>query len=73
MKAWQHFKTITRHRLIVMAGCFFVPQRAVVGNAFKHSGVVVSVTAERINPFPAKALPIPVYRAADGCQLTIEN
>lgn len=22
MKAWQHFKTITRHRLIVMAGCF---------------------------------------------------
>jgi len=24
MKAWQHFKTITRHRLIVMAGCFRV-------------------------------------------------
>lgn len=22
MKPWQHFKTITRHRLIVMAGCF---------------------------------------------------
>ena len=22
MKSWQHFKTITRHRLIVMAGCF---------------------------------------------------
>ena len=24
MKAWQHFKTITRHRFIVMAGCFRV-------------------------------------------------
>ena len=24
MKPWQHFKTITRHRLIVMAGCFKV-------------------------------------------------
>lgn len=24
MKPWQHFKTITRHRLIVMAGCFRV-------------------------------------------------
>ena len=24
MKAWKHFKTITRHRLIVMAGCFRV-------------------------------------------------
>ena len=24
MKAWQHFLTITRHRLIVMAGCFRV-------------------------------------------------
>ena len=24
MKLWQHFKTITRHRLIVMAGCFHV-------------------------------------------------
>jgi len=24
MKAWQHFKTITRHRLVVMAGCFRV-------------------------------------------------
>ena len=24
MKAWQHFKTITRHRFIVMAGCFCV-------------------------------------------------
>ena len=24
MKAWQHFKTITWHRLIVMAGCFRV-------------------------------------------------
>ena len=24
MKAWQHFKTITRHRLLVMAGCFKV-------------------------------------------------
>ena len=22
MKPWQHFKTITRHRMIVMAGCF---------------------------------------------------
>ena len=22
MKPWQHFKTITRHRLCVMAGCF---------------------------------------------------
>ena len=22
MKPWQHFKTITRHRVIVMAGCF---------------------------------------------------
>ena len=28
-----------------------------------HSGAVVSVTAERINPFPTKALPMPVYRA----------
>ena len=27
-----------------------------------HSGAVVSVTAERINPFPTKALPIPVCR-----------
>ena len=24
MKPWQHFKTITKHRLIVMAGCFQV-------------------------------------------------
>lgn len=24
MKAWQHFKTITKHRLIVMNGCFKV-------------------------------------------------
>ena len=24
MKAWKHFKTITKHRLIVMAGCFRV-------------------------------------------------
>ncbi len=24
MKAWKHFKTITRHRFIVMAGCFRV-------------------------------------------------
>ena len=24
MKAWQHFKTITRHRLVVLAGCFRV-------------------------------------------------
>ena len=24
MKIWQHFKTITRHRMIVMAGCFRV-------------------------------------------------
>ena len=24
MKAWQHFKTITKHRLLVMAGCFRV-------------------------------------------------
>ena len=24
MKAWQHFKTITRHRLLVMEGCFKV-------------------------------------------------
>ena len=24
MKIWQHFKTITRHRLVVMAGCFQV-------------------------------------------------
>jgi len=24
MKIWQHFKTITRHRFIVMAGCFRV-------------------------------------------------
>ena len=24
MKLWKHFKTITRHRLIVMAGCFKV-------------------------------------------------
>ena len=24
MKLWQHFKTITKHRLIVMAGCFRV-------------------------------------------------
>ena len=24
MRAWQHFKTITKHRLIVMAGCFRV-------------------------------------------------
>ena len=24
MKAWQHFKTITKHRLCVMAGCFRV-------------------------------------------------
>ena len=24
MKAWKHFKTITKHRLIVMAGCFQV-------------------------------------------------
>lgn len=22
MKAWQHFKTITRHHMVVMAGCF---------------------------------------------------
>ena len=24
MKAWQHFKTITKHRFLVMAGCFRV-------------------------------------------------
>ena len=24
MKAWQHFKTITHHRMLVMAGCFKV-------------------------------------------------
>lgn len=24
MKAWQHFKTITRHRFVVLAGCFRV-------------------------------------------------
>ncbi len=24
MKAWQHFKTITKHRLLVMSGCFRV-------------------------------------------------
>ena len=24
MKAWQHFKTITRHRILVMQGCFQV-------------------------------------------------
>ena len=24
MKAWQHFKTITKHRLLVMSGCFKV-------------------------------------------------
>ena len=24
MKAWQHFKTITRHKLVVMGGCFRV-------------------------------------------------
>ena len=24
MKAWQHFKTITRHRFVVMVGCFRV-------------------------------------------------
>lgn len=24
MKAWRHFKTITKHRLLVMAGCFRV-------------------------------------------------
>ena len=24
MKAWQHFKTITKHRILVMAGCFRV-------------------------------------------------
>lgn len=24
MKAWQHFKTITKHRLLVMGGCFKV-------------------------------------------------
>ena len=24
LKAWQHFKTITKHRLLVMAGCFRV-------------------------------------------------
>ena len=24
MKAWQHFKTITRHKLLVMGGCFRV-------------------------------------------------
>ena len=24
MKAWQHFKTITRHKLVVMEGCFRV-------------------------------------------------
>ena len=24
MKAWQHFKTITKHRMLVMAGCFRV-------------------------------------------------
>lgn len=24
MKAWQHFKTITKHRLLVMCGCFRV-------------------------------------------------
>ena len=24
MKAWQHFKTITKHRLLVMGGCFQV-------------------------------------------------
>ena len=24
MKPWQHFKTITKHRLLVMGGCFRV-------------------------------------------------
>ena len=24
MKAWKHFKTITKHRFIVMIGCFRV-------------------------------------------------
>ena len=47
-------------------GAFFVPKRAVVGNAFMHSGAVASVTAERINPFPTKALPTPVCRAVGG-------
>ena len=56
-------KVILKERHLAKARCFFHTQRAVVGNAFMHSGVVVSVTAERINPFPAKALPIPVYRA----------
>ena len=33
MKAWQHFKTITKHKLLVMGGCFRV---GLIRQAFAH-------------------------------------
>ena len=33
MKAWRHFKTITKHKFLVMGGCFRI---GLIGRAFAH-------------------------------------